>query len=957
VFAQGFNTVVTGVGAGIVTRDGTAWFTCAPQLWRLHADGSRDALLDGFGVHIVSSGHDMHGLRFGPDGRLYWTIGDCGARVQTKEGGLIDVPNSGAVFRANPDGTEMELVHTGLRNPQHLAFNEVGDLFTGDNNGDSGDKARWVHVVEGGNSGWRNGWEMRALSSLEPRLGAWNEEGLWALDVGSTAPHLIPPVAHIGHGPAGICYYPGTGLPEQFRDSFFFADFPGGVRYFRCKPKGASYEVENAGPWLEDNSPIERTGKLLWSLGPSDVQFPPGGGVMVLDWGTGWEKPGTGRIYRVHDRTIDNSAIVQETARLLREGFTQRNEKDLAALLGHSDQRVRLGAQFALVEKNAAPALAAIASSDAPRLARLHAVWGLGQIARRVGRGFEVIALRLADADTEVRAQAVKVLGDSHDPTYVGSLVALLRDADLRVQFFAAQSLGKLHDASATQPLLSLLRTNADRDALVRHAVVVALAACAERADLFHAASDDSDSVRLGVLLAFRRLHDPEVARFLSDKNSLLVIEAARAIYDEPIDSDLSKLAALASAKNPAPAFWRRAHNAAYLIGSMDNAAALATEGASGDSAKEELRALDALDALAKWNSNRQIDRVLGTYRTFPPGRIDDLNLALRDSLDALRTALGHRSQRVRLAALRVVANAKLTGAESEVTRLLTDDVGEIRAAALRALAALGSTRLRAAVEAGLDSSDKVFREAARKLMVQIVPERAVGEFEKVLATGSVVERQETLGSLATLPGKDADRLLAAQLDALADGRLPESIALDLLEAAARRSNGTIRAKVASLESKRKGNDPLAAWRECLNGGDVKRGELVFSEHAAGCMRCHKINNVGGDVGPDLRAVGLRMTREQILTAIVDPNASIAPGYENVLIEKTGGELLAGILTHETPDEISLKNLENGAAITVKQTEIKKRTRNPSPMTPDLAVLLGKRNLRDLVEYLAELRK
>jgi quinoprotein glucose dehydrogenase len=201
------------------------------------------------------------------------------------------------------------------------------------------------------------------------------------------------------------------------------------------------------------------------------------------------------------------------------------------------------------------------------------------------------------------------------------------------------------------------------------------------------------------------------------------------------------------------------------------------------------------------------------------------------------------------------------------------------------------------------------------------------------------------------------DRLLATQLDALGEGRLAEGVTLDLLEAAARHSNAAVRAKLASFEANRQAGDPLAAWRECLKGGDVKRGELVFSEHAAGCMRCHKVNGVGGDVGPDLRGLGARMSREQILTAIVDPNANIASGYENVLLEKTNGEFVAGVVVHETADELSLKNLEDGAALSVKKTDVKKRTRNPSPMTPDLAALLGKRNLLDLVEYLAGLRK
>jgi quinoprotein glucose dehydrogenase len=461
------------------------------------------------------------------------------------------------------------------------------------------------------------------------------------------------------------------------------------------------------------------------------------------------------------------------------------------------------------------------------------------------------------------------------------------------------------------------------------------------------------------VLLAFRRRADPEVARFLSDTNRLLESEAAHAIHDEPIDSALPKLAALATAPNMTPALWRRAHNAAYLVGSADNAAALAAEAIRPDSGPGEFRALDALDALAKWNSHRAIDRVLGTYRSFPQDRTGDLSLAFSQSaLAALRTALTCGSAQVRVAALEVVASARLTAAEADADALATGDStvpANVRVAALQALEALDSTRLRAAVEAGLGSNDKAFREVARKLMPRAAPERAVGEFEKVLATGSLAERQSALGVLATLPAADVDLLLATQLDALAAGRLDRGLTLDLLEAAAGRSSAAVQAKLAIFDTRRKPDDALARWRECLEGGDAKRGEVVFAEHAAGCMRCHKINGVGGDVGPDLRGLGKRMTREQILQEIVDPNASIAAGYENVLIEKSNGELVAGLLTHETADELSLKNLEDGRMVKVKPGEVKKRTRGLSLMVPELAEMLGKRNLRDLIEYLSGL--
>jgi quinoprotein glucose dehydrogenase len=108
VFASGFNAIEEGTGAGVLVRGDTFYYTNIPKLWALvdkDDDGvvdKRVVLSDGYGVRVAFRGHDMHGLIMGPDGRIYFSIGDRGYHVETPNG-LIANPESGAVFRCELD--------------------------------------------------------------------------------------------------------------------------------------------------------------------------------------------------------------------------------------------------------------------------------------------------------------------------------------------------------------------------------------------------------------------------------------------------------------------------------------------------------------------------------------------------------------------------------------------------------------------------------------------------------------------------------------------------------------------------------------------------------------------------------------------------------------------------------------------------------------------------------------
>lgn len=1000
VFADGFNNIVDGTGAGLLARRGQVLYTCIPKLWSLadtNNDGvadQRQALHHGYGVRVAFRGHDLHGLTLGPDGRVYFSMADRGFNVQF-EGQTFAHPECGAVFRCNADGSDLELFAIGLRNPQELAFDDFGNLFTCDNNSDSGDKARWTYIVSGADIGWRMYYQYL------PDRGPWNREKLWHPAHEGQAAYIVPPIVNLADGPSGLVFYPGIGLPDRYADHFFLADFRGGpggsgIRSFAVTPKGASFELTDSHHFLQN-------------ILATDVDFGFDGSMFVSDWVNGWNGEGKGRLYRFTHTEAAKNPVIAESARLMREGFTKRSADELLKLLSHPDRRVRLEAQIALAERGLEEQLAIAANTSTnPIKTRLHGIWGLGlRVRAKSASAVNALVKLLADTDSEVQAQAARTLGEnarSEQPAALPELTKLLKEESLRTRACAAQAIGQLAqwNSSGNETFVSALiealagdATQLEKpvDPVLRHSLAVALArtldgeafnvafrsakgrdlesgdqasargdnkGVAERRATLNAmlatlSSHPSAAARIGGVLALRHLRAPEIARFLNDTDSRVVLEAARAIHDLPIPAAMPLLAALADRRVTAAvdvqdALQRRVLSANFQSGNETAAKRVARIAA--DSQTPDKVRIEALEELKLWDSPPPLDRVLGDWRPLEKRDSKPVAQAVRMVLGSLLTG----SDAVRKTAGEVAAKYGIKEVEPVLAEIFKDETqtGDARAAALQALVGLKSAQATSLAEQALKDKQPLVRIEGRRSLAKLKPVDQLMLAELALESGEIIEKQAALADLAGHQNVEASNIIGTWLDRLLSDDLPPEIQLDVLEAAKKRRS--LLGKVGTYEKSLSGNDPLASYRVTLAGGNAERGRDIFlTRSEVSCVRCHQVTGIGGAVGPDLSKIAKEKTREYLLEALVVPNAQIAKGFETLIVETNEGRVFSGIVKESDDQHLKLM-LADGNLVTIKKSDIEETAKGQSSMPADLMKKLSHRDVRDLVEFLSSLK-
>lgn len=907
--------LLDGPAGGLALLADSVFFACTPALWKFPAVPAAQppaappaALVQGLGIRTGAGWPGCRAVTCGPDGRVYFTVGDRGAAAVSGDGTLISLEATGGVFRCEADGTGLELLARGLRDPAGIVVDERGRVFVADVAA-GGSATRLLYVVPGADFGWN------AVSQAD----------------GARGPMVLPACGVLEGRASGMCLQPHQDSASDL-PLLVLADSSGrgGLTSISLTAMDSGFRAAAAG--------------TLWSGGAvAGVAAGPDGALYWADWGRSMREGGTARLLRLPGPESgpwkDGQVLLQRAAGSFTGG-------ELTALLEHGNPAVRRRARDLLVARGFHEALEPLSRTArrAPAVpARLNALWGLAALAARHPVLLNEIQLLFTSTEPAVRTLAVRLAGELDYRGPVQDVLQLLRDPSPAVRLEAAVAAGRLRAAGAEKQLLDAAAACGDSDPFWRQAIVWALSrtvapAAAARMGL----SDPRPAVRAALLQSVILRQAPETADFLEARDPAIVHAAAAAVYDGMIHPGYPALAALLPRLIAEPELrsletGRRALAAACWLGGESEAAAVAAIAALPAEANAPVLKDFALQLLRQWDAPPPGDPVHGRHD------------------DALPRPFG--MARPFLVSLDPAAPATIESLTSLVASREKPE-GE-RIDALRQLGSLNADKA-LEVARGLmpGNGTAALRAAARTLIMRYDAAASYTQIAEAMAAGSPQEKQTVLQLASRFDSKQGEALWLDLAKRHLEGTLETEIRLEVYEGLQMRDvspRGRIRRILEAADAAlNEEEDPLARWRMSETGGDPDKGRTLYETgRLVCCHSCHSVRGRGGFTGPALDGVASRLSRSQLLEALVQPSASIATGHGEVTVTMDDGRTHTGQLRRR--DDSVLELSAGGALLRLNAAAVQSMTTPVSPM-PSAAALLTPREIRDLTAWLATLK-
>lgn len=339
----------------------------------------------------------LSGITFSHDGWLYLGLGENFGAEYTLRGtdghSLHTGPGRGGkVFRCRADGRELEEIAAGFWNPFGLELDRAGRLFCVDNDPGGRPPCRLLHVVPGGDYGYKRRYDDTNV------FNGWDGE----------LPGTLPMLAGTGESPCGILSADRLALPGEYAGALLVASWgDASIEMYRLKPHGASFRATKENLLVGEK-------KFNEAFCPVDMAAAPDGSLYITDWAdrTSYPVHGKGRIWRLStkpDAKVEEPShatpLAEKNADALRfqrllAADAPAQSVELTSALGDADPFIRSAAITALAKPAFREAVTKCAqdADSAVRLGAMVARW-------RSHAGDPVPLLRegLADADEQVR--------------------------------------------------------------------------------------------------------------------------------------------------------------------------------------------------------------------------------------------------------------------------------------------------------------------------------------------------------------------------------------------------------------------------------------------------------------------------------------------------------------------------------------------------------------------------
>jgi putative heme-binding domain-containing protein len=621
------------------------------------------------------------------------------------------------------------------------------------------------------------------------------------------------------------------------------------------------------------------------------------------------------------------TSVRMQAARQLGTRKAKEATAALIASLNDPDAAMRFRAATALGRIGEASTASALVAKlgETDLFARYAMFTALNRIGRQSPSAWKTIVKALSSESEQVRTYAACALRETVDPQLVNELCAYIGDTK-------NPATGRAMAVTAIAPLYKQPKpwngrwwgTQPQRGN--RPALEVDWSGTSEAQATIRKALDTTGAVRAAAIGALVIAPDPTVGDKLA------------ALFKSETDVKVRRtiLKALGASKSPAAG--------ALAVEILKNTKQYPDLGADAMALAASLGGQQMIDALTTLlASDANADLLVSACETLGKikdakavpalaARVNDKNeklaaaavnalgqITVAQAFDALLSSIDDKRVTIRKAVLGAIANHKNPKAIEPLLKVYKEPA--IYKEALLALAASPKLVALDAYLDGLNSSDAMLRSTCR---------RAIQNFQKEALP--VIEQRLDTNPLSTT--------VVAELQNMYQRFIPEN---------------ERKTKLWQYDTKKLSPDAFANYAKA-NTGSVDNGRKLFKSDALSCIKCHKVGNEGGDVGPALTGVGVKYDRAFLIDAVLFPSKQILDGYHQTIVRLKDGDVQSGVLKIENEKEITLFDA-SAQPIVIAKSDIKEREHGKLSVMPEgLHTTLKPEEFADLIAYLESLK-